>query len=295
MNSSSVVLKAGDVLCPSAGGMISASTGSLQPIRSRHFFRKSATRFRLQLDGFSATFSKSSSPNTVLGPPLDGTKTGQPSARSWACPLPRPAAFASGSHWLTDNGSAQRVAWSHAQLISFPVRRGGNGNTAFPRWRRCATPSRSEIFAKTEGAVAESAVRREPAAHLSDGEFWWIHGAGRKHLRLLARKNGRDSYGEHREFSVAAPDASLLPGLKESWPPWRRISTKNVFTFGRVRRLPDLSSRSRPETSLGPGIASAGPMAEEASLDLSHVRCLILQDASARTYTCGACFVFSLT
>lgn len=28
------------------------------------------------------------------------------------------------------------------------------------------------------------------------------------------REDGRDSYGEHREFSVAAPDASSLPGLK---------------------------------------------------------------------------------
>jgi hypothetical protein len=29
------------------------------------------------------------------------------------------------------------------------------------------------------------------------------------------RDNGRDSYGEHREFSVAAPDTSKLPMLKE--------------------------------------------------------------------------------
>ena len=29
------------------------------------------------------------------------------------------------------------------------------------------------------------------------------------------REDGRDSYGEHREFSVAAPDASKLPRLKE--------------------------------------------------------------------------------
>ena len=28
-------------------------------------------------------------------------------------------------------------------------------------------------------------------------------------------EDGRDSYGEHREFSVAAPDASRLPKLKE--------------------------------------------------------------------------------
>ena len=27
--------------------------------------------------------------------------------------------------------------------------------------------------------------------------------------------DGRDSYGEHREFSVAAPDASKLPALKQ--------------------------------------------------------------------------------
>ena len=29
------------------------------------------------------------------------------------------------------------------------------------------------------------------------------------------REDGRDSYGEHREFSVAAPDASKHPMLKE--------------------------------------------------------------------------------
>jgi hypothetical protein len=28
-------------------------------------------------------------------------------------------------------------------------------------------------------------------------------------------ENGRDSYGEHREFNVAVPDASRLPLLKE--------------------------------------------------------------------------------
>jgi hypothetical protein len=29
------------------------------------------------------------------------------------------------------------------------------------------------------------------------------------------REDKRDSYGEHREFSIAAPDASKLPRLKE--------------------------------------------------------------------------------
>ena len=29
------------------------------------------------------------------------------------------------------------------------------------------------------------------------------------------REDERDSYGEHREFSIAAPDASKLPRLKE--------------------------------------------------------------------------------
>jgi hypothetical protein len=44
--------------------------------------------------------------------------------------------------------------------------------------------------------------------------------------------DGRDSYGEHREFSVAAPDTSKHPLLKEFLAQTARDLKEEVFTSG---------------------------------------------------------------